>query len=162
MFFCSNSANLHSKLTIFRVKSVKIYTGQKKFGACEKYEVWWMLPAMSKMSRGLPLSSLSTFLTLSTFSELSNCQKCPQNLKVAQYIFPSFMSQFEQVVSLIASARYQLKRKFSTVSQYKQIKEKFHTCSSFAMISSNKKCGILLQDSADTAFWCNTLLYCSS
>ena len=62
------------------------------------------------------------------------------------------MSQFEQVVSLIASARYQLKRKFSAVSQYKQLKEKFHTCSSFAIISSNKKCGILLQDSADTAF----------
>ena len=62
------------------------------------------------------------------------------------------MSQFEQVVSLTASARCQLKRKFSTVSQYKQIKEKFHTCSSFATISSNKKCGLLLQESADTAF----------
>ena len=62
------------------------------------------------------------------------------------------MSQFEQVVSLTATARCQLKRKFSTVSQYKQIKEKFHTCSSFTMISSNKKCGVLSQESADTAF----------
>ena len=62
------------------------------------------------------------------------------------------MSQFEQVVSLTASARCQLKSKFFTVSQYKQIKEKFHTCSLFAIISWNKKCGILLQESADAAF----------
>ena len=36
---------IHSKLPIFRVKSVKIYTGQKKFtGARDKYEYIWLLP----------------------------------------------------------------------------------------------------------------------
>ena len=34
-----NYDKIHINLPIFRVKSVKIYTGQKKFGACDKYEV---------------------------------------------------------------------------------------------------------------------------
>ena len=43
--FTQEIANLHSKLPIFRVKSVKIYTDQKNLheharGTRDKYQVW--------------------------------------------------------------------------------------------------------------------------
>ena len=43
---------IHSKLPIFRVKSVKIYTGQKKLhknsrGSRDKYQVWSITPFLT-------------------------------------------------------------------------------------------------------------------
>ena len=69
---CANYDRIHSKLPIFRVKSVKIYTGQKNLHWRRQRQ----LSGMQVNSANLLFEFWSLFFLLSSVKEIKDCNNC--------------------------------------------------------------------------------------